>query len=194
LRLANHLDRPPAQPIAASPGHSWNLTGLASYVWQFYLPKLPFQTPTPAISSLPAYDVWLKSGWGAFGLLEVRFPGATYVLFAAITALVAVTAALALIRRRSSLDFALLAFFAVTALTLLAGLHWTEYQFIVSQGITFNQGRYLFPLIGLAGLAVAQTLTLLPRARRLVAVGVVAGGLVAFQLLSLAITAGRFYA
>jgi 4-amino-4-deoxy-L-arabinose transferase-like glycosyltransferase len=195
LVTAHRLDRPATQAIAsAGPGRHFDAKQLASYVWQYYLPKLPFQQPTPGLSRLPAYDVWLKTGWAAFALLEVRFPEALYPVFAAITLLIAGCALAALFRRRRRLDPWLLAFFAVSALSLLAGLHWTEYHQILSNGAVLNQGRYLFPLIGLAGLTVAQAVTLLPRRRRPLAVAVLAGALIGFQLLSLAITAGRFYA
>ena len=171
-----------------------NVKRLGGYAWQYYLPRLPFQQSVPELSDLPLYDVWIKTGWAAFALLEVRFPEPVYPFFAAITALVAVAALLALARRRRSLDPWLLGFFAITAVSLLIGLHWTEYQYIVSRHAAFNQGRYLFPLIGLAGVAVAQAISLLPRRRRPVAVGALCGALIAFQLFSLAITAGRFYA
>ena len=48
----------------------------ASYLWQFYLPKLPFQTGYPQLSEWPprAYEFWIEKSWGAFGWLEVRWP------------------------------------------------------------------------------------------------------------------------
>jgi 4-amino-4-deoxy-L-arabinose transferase-like glycosyltransferase len=194
IAVARALDRSPTKAIGAGPGDDLKFSGLANYLWQYYLPKLPFQEPIAQLPSLPVYDVWLKTGWAAFGWLEVRFPDPVYLLFAALVVLVAVAAGASLWRRRRSLDLSLLAFFALVALTLLASLHWRDYQEIVSQDQTLNQGRYLFPLIGLGGLAVAQALTLLPRRRRPVAAGAVAGALLVFQIWSLAITAARFYA
>ena len=194
LVTASRLDRPAAQPVSASPGGNVNVKRLGGYLWQYYLPKLPFQQPVPELSKLPAYDVWVKTGWAAFGWLEVRFPNPVYPAFAAISVLVLVGALLALLRRRRSLDPWLLAFLVITGTSLLVGLHWTEYQYIVSRHLPFNQGRYLFPLIGLWGLAVAQAVTLLPRRRRPIVVGAVMGGLLVLQIFSLAINAARFYA
>ena len=43
----------------------------ASYVWQYYLPQLPFQEhvrfSNQTISGYPAYGVWVATGWAAFG-------------------------------------------------------------------------------------------------------------------------------
>ncbi len=57
-------------------------------------------------------------------------------------------------------------FFAGVTIALLAGLHWTEFQLISRGGGTLNQGRYLLPLVGIAGLAVVQALRLLPQRLR----------------------------
>ena len=72
----------------------FNLREFGSYVWQFYLPRLPFQTPFPLPGNgLPLYDVWLKQAWGSYGWLEVNLPG---FLYAALTAVTVGVVALAL--------------------------------------------------------------------------------------------------
>jgi hypothetical protein len=91
-------------------------------------------------------------------------------------------------------DWAVPAFFAVVALGLLGGLHWTEYRLLVAVGGPFSQGRYLLPLVPLAGLAAAAALTLVPRRGRSAALAAGLGGLLAVQALSLAVVIGRFYA
>jgi hypothetical protein len=173
--------------------HALNVRELMSYLWQFYLPKLPFQRPFPAISSLPVYDVWIKTGWAAFGFLEVRLPGWVYPILAAVTALLAATLVIALVRGRPR-ALPLLAFFAIAAVVLLAGLHWTEYRLITGQGKAFNQGRYLLPLVPLLGLGAAALVQLAGRRAGSVVGGLILGGLVTLQLASLATVAGRFYA
>jgi 4-amino-4-deoxy-L-arabinose transferase-like glycosyltransferase len=166
----------------------------ASYLWQFYLPRLPFQRDFPALGGLPAYEVWVKTGWGAFGWFETRLPEPVYVALAALTLVVAVGAAVALWRGRRRLDAAVPTLLAVAALSLLFILHLVEaYSITVGQG-AITQGRYLLPLAPLGGLGVAATLTLLHPVRRSLAVGGVLGLLVALQLLSLAVVADRFYA
>ena len=99
-----------------------------------------------------------------------------------------------LVRRRRSDDLPLVAFFATAALALLAGLHWVEYRTILNEGVTFNQGRYLLPLLPLFGACVAATLALVPVRWRPQATGALIGGAVVLQAFSLAIVASRFYA
>jgi Predicted membrane protein (DUF2142) len=167
---------------------------LFDYLWQFYLPKLPFQGNVPAIPKLPVYDIWIKTGWAAFGWLEVRFPDWVYVVLALVTVALLAGGAAVLILRRRRADLPLVAFFAVVALCLLAGLHWIEYRTIDTEGRIFNQGRYLLPLLPLLGVAAAASLTLLPAARRAAAAGALIGATFVLQAFSLALIVGRFYA
>jgi 4-amino-4-deoxy-L-arabinose transferase-like glycosyltransferase len=171
----------------------------ASYLWQFYLPRLPFQTRNPGIgadslSQLGVYAVWLKTGWGAFASLEVRFPEWVYVLLAAFSVLVLAAGLWAVLGRRLAAIRAPIVFLGLAALGLVAGLHWTEYRIIVDTGRGTNQGRYLLPLLPIAGVATAAALSLLAPAARRIALGLLLGGFFVLQLFSMAIVAGRFYA
>jgi hypothetical protein len=153
---------------------------LGGYLWQFYSP-----TDSGGFTALPAWplrDVWLEGSTGAFGWLEVRFPWPVYALFAL---LAAALLAAALPRLRPS---ALAAAFALPALALIAGLHLTELDMLLSDSVAFTQGRYLLPLLPLVALAVAAV------ARRGALAGAVLGGLGAWQLASLAIVMARFHA
>ena len=100
-----------------------------------------------------------------------------------------------LLRRRRRDDLPLVAFFAAAALALLAGLHWIEYKTILTEGVTFNQGRYLLPLLPLLGVSAAASLTLVPAA-----LAHAGGGRAdrrrssSCRLFSLALIVGRFYA
>jgi hypothetical protein len=53
-----------------------------SYVWQTFLPRLPFMGKhfSPAI---PGYDIFVRRGWGAFGWYDVFFPDWIYKLMLA---------------------------------------------------------------------------------------------------------------
>jgi len=166
----------------------------ASYLWQFYLPRLPFQRDFPALGGLPAYEVWVKTGWGAFGWFETRLPEPVYVVLALLTLVVALAAIAALLRARHRLDPAVAILLAVAPLSVLFVLHLVEaYSITVGQG-AITQGRYLLPLAPLGGLGVGAALTLLRPGRRPLAVGGLLGLLLALQLLSLAVVADRFYA
>lgn len=196
LIVARVLDREvSAQLSSATSTSGFNLRELFSYLWQFYLPNLPSQTPYPTVAeTIPVYDIWIKTGWAAFGWTEVTFPGVVYVLLTLVTVGVGGIAVVAVWRNRRGIDLGVAGFLALVALTLLAGLHWTEYKEIEAGSANFNQGRYLFPLLGLAGLAVAQAVRVLAPARRGVAVAGVLGALFALQVASLALVAARFYA
>jgi 4-amino-4-deoxy-L-arabinose transferase-like glycosyltransferase len=176
-------------------GGGTNWRELASYLWQFYLPRLPFMTPVNLSGGgYPAYHVWIVQGWGAFGWLEVRFPDAIYKALALLTAGVGIAALARLLVLRRRLDRTVALFLALAAAALLAGLHWTDFHNATTGGGRFVQGRYLFPLIALAGVGVAFALTWLGERRRRVGAGVVLGGLFVAQLCSLGLVLTRFYA
>jgi 4-amino-4-deoxy-L-arabinose transferase-like glycosyltransferase len=199
LGLARSLDRAAVNKVPGTGGGGAAAPGLPhfgflDYLWQFYLPKLPFLNNVPAIPRLPVFDFWIKGGWAAFGWLEVRFPNWVYGLLATVTVVVLAGGLAMLLRRRRREDLPLVGFFAMAALALLAGLHWVEYRTILNEGVTFNQGRYLLPLLPLFGVCVAATLALVPVRWRRQATGALIGGAVVLQAFSLAIVAARFYA
>jgi 4-amino-4-deoxy-L-arabinose transferase-like glycosyltransferase len=200
LATARALDRPAVNQVATVPGKpaptitSFSVRDLGSYLWQFYLPKLPFQNRYGGMPDLPVYDIWLKGGWGAFGWLEIEFPAPVYVVLAILTVAILAAAAAAVVRALPRIDWAVAVFLALAVLTLLAGLHWTEFRTLVGGSGPFNQGRYLLPLIPIAGAATAAAVSLLPARRRALGAGVAVGGLLVLQLFSLAIVTARFYA
>jgi 4-amino-4-deoxy-L-arabinose transferase-like glycosyltransferase len=171
---------------------SFNVREFGSYVWQFYLPKLPFQHDFPLLPDSALYETWIKTGWGAFGWLEIRLPNELYVVLAALSAFALAAAAVSIARGRVAVGWPVITFFGLAALALAGGLHLTEYWFVVKHNVLFNQGRYMLPLIPLGGLAVAAGISLLRR--RAVAVGLLLGALLTLQLLSLGVVASRFYA
>lgn len=172
-----------------------SLSGIGSYMWQFYLPRLPFQQAYAGNEwPPPVWDLWVKYSWGAFGWLEVQWPEPVYWVLGLVAAAIALLAVRVLIRWRDRVDGPLLAFFAIATLALMAGLHWNEYKLAQEQGVLINQGRYLFPLIGLAGLATATVLAPLRAQARGVALGLLVGGLAVLDLFALALVTTRFYA
>ncbi|MFL5819781.1 MAG: DUF2142 domain-containing protein [Solirubrobacteraceae bacterium] len=174
-------------------GHS-SLRGFASYLWQAYLPNLPFQTPVRNLAAFWGYDVWIKSGWGNFGWAELLLPSAAYASIAVGCAVIAAGAAVALVRRRFRVGLGVLAFLGTAAGALVVGLHWAEYRQFLDIHLSLLQGRYLLPLLPIGGLAVAAALANLPRARRPMAVSALLVALFALQVFSLGIVVGRFYA
>ena len=199
LVTARALDRPAVNQVATGDRPAPTLTSfdvrtLGSYLWQFYLPRLPFQREFGALPERPVFDVWLKGGWAAFGWLEVTFPQWMYVLLAALTVAILAGTVTAVARAWRRIDAWVVAFFGLAALALLAGLHWTEFRTLEGGIGPFNQGRYLLPLLSLMGCAAAAALSTVPARLRGTVAGAFVGSLVALQLASLAIVGARFYA
>ena len=166
-----------------------------SYVWQFYLPRTPIQYDYEfTAEGLPLISIWMTHGWAAFGWLEVRFWEWVYWVLGAVSVGIGIAAVAALVRARRRVDIRVAAFLALAALALLAGLHWTDYRQLEAGARGFMQTRYLFPLIGIFGLALAGALSLVPARRRAGAVGATIAALFAFDLLSLGLVLERFYA
>jgi hypothetical protein len=194
--VAHASTRPAAAQISAvSHTSGFNLRELLSYIWQFYLPRLPFQNDFPTVAhTIPVYDIWIKGLWGSFGWTEIVFPNRVYVLIAILMLIVVVAAMLELWRARAGADKAIVAFLGLAALSLFAGLHWTEYNQIRVGVSNFNQGRYLLPLAGVAGIVVALAIRRLAPAKRPLAVAGMLGGLLVLQVFSMALVLQRFYA
>jgi hypothetical protein len=168
-----------------------NAAQLLAYVWQFYLPMLPFMDPVLNAPALPVYDVLVQGAWGRFGWLEVAYPRWTYLGLTAITVLVAVLALAGAWRDRRTLDPAIALFFVLIAAALMAGLHITEFQ---KGGTGFIQGRYVLPLLPLAGLALARALRWLPARRIAPVAGAALAGLLVLNVFGMALVLERFYA
>src|SRR5262249_48641178 len=95
-----------------------------SYLWQFYLPRLPFMSPAVG----PHYgvpQVYIERFCGTFGSLEVRFPARVYDLLAigSLAAVVAVVAALIVNRRSLRAHWREAVVLVGLALTTIVGLH-----------------------------------------------------------------------
>jgi 4-amino-4-deoxy-L-arabinose transferase-like glycosyltransferase len=178
-------------PIELDPA---TLRGFTTYLWDFYLPRLPFQSEYAALAAdTPVWTVWVKHAWASFGLLEVQFPRGVYVPLALAGVAAFAAAGLALARRRFALERTTLGVLALVTACLVLGLHWVDFQAVEDGGQRVIQGRYLLPLMPIAGVAVAAALSNLAR-RREVAAGLVLAAMAALQLVSLATVAGRYFA
>jgi 4-amino-4-deoxy-L-arabinose transferase-like glycosyltransferase len=177
----------------ASPAHSFSISNFVNYVWQFYLPRLPFLSPFRTTPQLAVYDVWMRELTGVFGWLDVYLPSWMYPAAAWAAGALAVAVVAVLTRLRGRRHLALLAFFALTLLALLVLLHVTGYTTFITGGGAFLQGRYLLPAIGLFGLAVGLIVHRLPPRTRPAACGLIVIGLLAWQVISLATIVKAYY-
>lgn len=188
------------RPGIANPslGSVHSLREFASYVWQYYLPRLPFQTPFQDVGDFGRrfYTTWHETGWAAFGWLEVRLPEWTYSLLGLVSAaaILGGVAALARADLRRRVDAALVGFLLLAAAALMLVLHWVDYTYLTIAHHAVEQGRYVLPLVAVAGLAVAGAVSLAPPRFRAPIVGVLIAGLLTLQVGSLAVVAEHYFA
>jgi hypothetical protein len=181
--------------LDSTAGAHFGFRQFASYVWQFYLPRLPFMSPAIG-PDYGARTAFIETFYGVFASLEVRWPAAVYDVLELFTlaGLGALAAVLIRARARLRAQWPVVVLLAAMPLTLLAALHFAAYRNLqIDPTDPIIVGRYLFPLLPLFGVAVAIVVAALPR-RASVAAGTVllmAGALL--SLSGLGMTAVRFY-
>jgi hypothetical protein len=173
--------------------HPFNLRQFLSYVWQFYLPRLPGMVPDRETAGLPLQDVWVRQGIGTFGWLTIVLPSWLYTLGTVVIGAVAVATAALIARIRGRRRVAILAFLALALVGLLGGLHLTDYRSIIAGQGPVLQGRYLLPMLGLFGLAVGQLVGRVPARVRPAGLGLTLTALLGLQVLSLTAVINAFY-
>jgi hypothetical protein len=135
-----------------------HLLGFLAYMWEVFLPRLSFMAPHFVGTGNPAFTIFVKRGWGAFGWYDVFFSSWVYVVIAAAMVLVPLLGLVAIRRewpfvRRNVPEFALL---LVAALAVMAGFEAAFYT-VGTRPFLPEFGRYEFPaIICLAALVVAS--------------------------------------
>jgi 4-amino-4-deoxy-L-arabinose transferase-like glycosyltransferase len=191
-------ERPAVAEVPSTTGQTTSVfdlpvSHLGSYLWQFYLPKAGFLRDV-GVSKDYGYDVWFRTGWAVFGWKEIRLGDGVYSWLRWLSYATLLAAALALVRRKVRLEPPVAVFLGLTAFALVAGLHWTEFRYLVERGETSLQGRYFLPLLPLAACAGAAALTLVPVRFRGAVLGAALAALVGLQALSLGNVLERYYA
>jgi hypothetical protein len=181
--------------LNSTSGAGFDVGQFASYLWQFYLPRLPFMSHTIG----PDYGVhtaFVETFYGVFASLEVKWSPGVYDALAVASVIGLAALCVVVFRARDALrerwdEVVLL---AATPLTLVLALHFAAYRNLrVAPGDPIIVGRYLFPLLPLFGVAVALVVRALPF-RFSVAAGtavLLTGALMGLSALGM--TAVRFY-
>jgi len=149
--IAWHRSIAAARPVA--PESHVGLWSHVGYIWQVFLPRLPFQPPTALTE--PGYQQLFESFAGAFGQMVVWFPTWVYRLLAAGVALLGLLVVRVLHadprelrwRRGELLGYAAMA----GTLLMLIGLSADLRRNLIA----IVQGRYLLPLLPLFGAFLA---------------------------------------
>jgi len=137
----------------ASPDSHVGLWAHLGYIWQVFLPRLPFQPRTTLTH--PGYEQLFRTFVGAFGSLVAWLPTRAYHVAEAVLALSGALALRALLADRRELRWRrreLLGYVAMAAALLaLIGLSVDLRRDILH----IVQGRYLLPLLPLFGILLA---------------------------------------
>lgn len=178
-----------------STGHRGSLSQELSYIWQFYLPRLPWMSKSYFPGLLVARDLWFDRGVGLYGWLDTSFPSWASTLALIPTALIAALAIRGALLRRSALRARLgeLSVYLVMSIALLGLIGADSYLSVGSEGSGYVQPRYLLPLLPL--LAGVPTLAARGAGRRLgPAVGtLIVVVFVGYDLFSQMLELSRFY-
>jgi 4-amino-4-deoxy-L-arabinose transferase-like glycosyltransferase len=131
--------------------------GFLAYLWELFLPRLSFMAPHFVGVGNPAFTVFVKRGWGAFGWYDVLFAHWVYVVIAAAMVSIPLLGLVAIRRewtfvRRNAPELGLL---VATPLAVMAGFEAAFYT-LGTRPFLPEFGRYEFPaIICLATLVVA---------------------------------------
>jgi 4-amino-4-deoxy-L-arabinose transferase-like glycosyltransferase len=136
--------------------NSGSVLDLASYTWQFYLPKLPFMHTT-YFESYQLREVWFNGLIGQFGWLDFGFPQWVYNWSLALALGLLALVARELVRLREVLRSRLweLATYVVLVFGLLMLIAGTSFVARLDGASGYEQPRYLFPLLALYGALIA---------------------------------------
>jgi hypothetical protein len=167
---------------------------MASYIWQFYLPRPSFMEPT-LVPEWGVGEVFVERVWSGMAQLDVYLaPGVLdAVSIATIASAVIVLATLVIRRDATRRRAGLLAVFVVALVGLMYSLHVAAWRDLPTGGDPIITGRYLTPLLPMLGVAVAAVAVSLPRRVGPAAATLVLGleGLLALGALGAAVV--RFY-
>jgi 4-amino-4-deoxy-L-arabinose transferase-like glycosyltransferase len=135
---------------------SRSILGALNYIWQFYLPRLPF-THNDFNGIFTTRQIWFRNVIGLYGWGDTTFPGWVYNV-----ALIAVTIILALCLRtlvgsRAQLRARTgeLLTYALMTLGVLLLVAASGYLAFPTSAAEFTDARYLVPMIGLWGAVLA---------------------------------------
>jgi hypothetical protein len=163
-----------------------------SYLWQFYLPQLPFMDASisPSYGIAQVFDRFV----GGFGMLEATFAAGALRGLKVAALVVAVLALAGLIARRRELRLDIALVVGAAALGYLALLHAVAFRSLLTSTDPVITGRYLLPLLPFYGLAIALAVAWLPRRWAPVAGGAAVSCVLLLQLAAMGVLFERFYA
>ncbi len=155
--LANALSNRPLLGIVSTTlhAHGHSVLGALSYIWQFYLPRLPGTTNYfPGLSTIR--DLWFNKAIGFYGWLDTSFPLWVDDVALIPAGLIAALGLRGLFTSRSALrkhlvEIGIYGAMAVGLMVLIGGSAY----FNQNESIGFAEPRYLLPLLPLGAVVLA---------------------------------------
>jgi 4-amino-4-deoxy-L-arabinose transferase-like glycosyltransferase len=159
----------PGGPSGGTPG----LNAKLSYIWQIFLPRLPFMHDDFGPSVHPFWSLYIVRAWGGFGWLDVSLPNAVFHGLAVFMGVMAALVLYALWVKRDAVkahwpELVVL----VGAFVCVAGFSHAAFARFDPNAAIQEQGRYLFPAITVP--AAAAMVACVGLGRRFAAIGGVA--------------------
>lgn len=139
------------------------LKGQLTYIWQLFLPAL--QSMGEWHPGFLPEDIWFRGWVGRFAWGSLQFDDWVYTWALRLLIALLAGAAFTFFRFRAAArrHVSEAASYAAIAICLVAFLGYVGYRYLLSTGATFEQARYLFPLLSLYGALVGVALAGLGR-------------------------------
>lgn len=177
---------------------AFSIRQLLSGIWQFYLPRLDSMVPRLGPQGFGYRQLFVQRYFGGvFSSFEVYFP---YVVYDAVQVSVFVLLialyTIGVVRIRTVWPhWPKIAILAGTAICLVFFLHVASYRALANGSASpLIVGRYLLPMTGIVGIAIAAVVAGLPRRAGNVVAVMVLVGMIALSLGALGLNVERFYA
>ena len=169
--------------------------GYLGYLWQVFLPRLPFMAPHFESTNFPAFVIFVERGWGAFGWYDVFFSHWVYVVILVAMLAVPVLAVVAARREWAFLrrNLAETAILLLTPIAVVAGFEAAFYT-TGTRTVIAEFGRYAFPAIAPLAVLVVASLQALGRRWALLAGGALLVAMLALSYAAQLVTLTGFYA
>jgi 4-amino-4-deoxy-L-arabinose transferase-like glycosyltransferase len=178
-----------------NPASGWSPNQFASYLWQFYLPKLSFMTPKVGPATYGYRQVYIESFFGNFASFSVNYKPSTYdaLQLLAGVGLVALYTSIVARWRTVVANWPVVVVSVVFFLGLMGLLHVVSYNNLRGSTDPVLTGRYLLPAVALYGVAIAWVCGSLPRRLQGVAAGLLIGGSTLLALAGIGLSLEHFY-
>jgi 4-amino-4-deoxy-L-arabinose transferase-like glycosyltransferase len=142
--------------VRGTTGAQHTLSSELSYIWQFYLPRLPGMHNDFG-EIFTTRQIWFRNVIGLYGWGDTVFPGWVYELALVLVALIAVLCLRELVPSRVALRARLaeLLSYALITLGVLALVGAASYLLFPGGVAEFSDARYLLPMLALWGAILA---------------------------------------